>query len=115
MLWSDETNNESFCQVQHRHVWRRNRDAYKEKHLIPTVKYDGGSLMFWGCFNSRGPGALVRIDGIMNSTKYQATFESKINAFEHKKPFHFGDIFPIWSGFLMVCRWCHFLCIWGIL
>ena len=28
--------------------------------------------MFWGCFNSRGPGALVRIDGIINSTKYQA-------------------------------------------
>ena len=28
--------------------------------------------MFWGCFNSRGPGALVRIDGIMNSTEYQA-------------------------------------------
>ena len=27
--------------------------------------------MFWGCFNSRGPGALVRIDGIINSTKYQ--------------------------------------------
>ena len=50
----------------------RNRDAYKEKHLIPTVKYGGGSVMFWGCFNSRGPGTLVRIDGIMNSTKYQA-------------------------------------------
>ena len=28
-------------------------------------------VMFWGCFNYRGPGALVRIDGIMNSTKYQ--------------------------------------------
>lgn len=72
VLWSDETKIERFCQIQHRHVWRRNRDAYKEKHLIPTVKYGGGSVMFWGCFNSRGPGALVRIDGIMNSTKYQA-------------------------------------------
>ena len=72
VLWSDETKIESFCQVQHQHVWRRNRDAYKEKHLIPTVKYGGGSVMFWGCFNSRGPGALVRVDGIMNSTKYQA-------------------------------------------
>jgi hypothetical protein len=28
--------------------------------------------MFWGRFNSRGPGALVQIDGVMNSTKYQA-------------------------------------------
>ena len=37
-IWSDETKIERFCQVQHRHVWRRNRDAYKEKHLIATVK-----------------------------------------------------------------------------
>ena len=54
------------------HIWRRNRDAYKDKQLIPTVKYGGGSVMFRGCLNSRGPRALVRIDGIMNSTKYQA-------------------------------------------
>ena len=31
-----------------------------------------GSVMFWGCFNSRGPGALVKINDIMDSTKYQA-------------------------------------------
>ena len=67
VLWSDETKTESFCQVQHWHVWHRNRDAYKEKHLIPTVKYGGGSVMFWGCFNSRVPGVMVRIDGIINS------------------------------------------------
>ena len=36
------------------------------------MKYGGGSVMFWGCLNSRGPRALIRIDGIMNSTKYQA-------------------------------------------
>ena len=40
----------------HRHVWRRNRDAYKEKHLIPPVKYGGGSVMFWGCFNAAPKG-----------------------------------------------------------
>ena len=31
-----------------------------------------GHSCLWGCFNFKGPGALVRIDGIMNSTKYQA-------------------------------------------
>ena len=78
MLWSDETNIERFCQVHHRHVWRKNRDAYKEKHLIHTVKYGGGSVMFWGCFNSRGPGAMVMIDDIMNSTKYQAIWAENL-------------------------------------
>ena len=27
--------------------------------------------MLWGCFAASGPGALVKINGIMNSTKYQ--------------------------------------------
>ena len=61
---------ELFGHVQ-RHVCRQKRDAYKEKHLIHTVKYSGGSLMLWGCFAANGPEALVRINDIMNSTKYQ--------------------------------------------
>ena len=69
MFWSDETKIECFCQVQHRHVCRRNRDACKEKNLIHMVKYGGGSVMFWGCLI---PAALVRVDGIINSSKYQA-------------------------------------------
>ena len=51
--------------VHLRHVWRQKRDAYKEKHFIPTIKYGGGSLRLWG------PGALVKINGIINSSKYQ--------------------------------------------
>ena len=39
--------------------------------VIPTVKYGGGSVMLWGRFAASGPGALVKINGIMNSTKYQ--------------------------------------------
>ena len=45
------------------------RIAYNEKHLTPTVKLGGGSPMLWGCFAATGPGTLVTIDGIMNSTK----------------------------------------------
>ena len=50
---------------------RRNKIPNKHCERIAVL---GGSVMFWGCFNSRGPGALVKIDGIMNSTKYQAIF-----------------------------------------
>ena len=35
---------ELFGHVHCRHVWRQKMDAYKEKHLIPTVKYSGGSV-----------------------------------------------------------------------
>ena len=37
MLWSDG-------HIHRRHVCRQKRDTYKEKHLIPTIKYGGGSL-----------------------------------------------------------------------
>ena len=71
VLWSDETKILHFGHVHCRHVCHQKRDAYKEKHIIPTIKYDGGPLMLWGCFNASGPGALVKINGKINSTKYQ--------------------------------------------
>ena len=71
VLWSDETKIELFGHAHQRWVWRRKKDACAEKNLIPTVKYGGGSLMLWGCFASTGPGALVKVNGIMNSTQYQ--------------------------------------------
>ena len=69
VLWSDKTKIELFGHVRCWHVWRQNRDEYNENHLIPIVKYGGGSLMLWGRFVAGGPGAL-KINGIMNSTKY---------------------------------------------
>lgn len=38
----------------------------------------GGSIMLWGCFSSAGAGALVKIDEIMFSSKYQADLMKKI-------------------------------------
>ena len=62
---------ELFGHEHHCHVLQQKRDSYKEKHLIPTVKYGGGLLMIWGCFAASGPGALFKINRIMNSTTYQ--------------------------------------------
>ena len=71
VLWSDETKIELFGNKHSKWVWRTTKDAHAEKHLIPTVKYGGGSVMLWGCFASKGPGNLVRVHGIMNALKYQ--------------------------------------------
>ena len=62
---------ELFAHVHRRHVWHQKGDAYQEKHLIPTVKYGGGSLMFSGCFAASGPRALVKINGIINLTHFR--------------------------------------------
>ena len=84
MLWPDENKIELFVHLHRRHVCRQKRDTYKEKHLIPTFKYGGGSLMLWGCFTASGLEALVKINGIMNSTKYQDILATKLFASARK-------------------------------
>lgn len=71
VLWTDETKLELFGPMDQRYVWRRKNQAYTEKNTLPTVKHGGGSVMLWGCFASNGTGNLHRVDGIMDSTKYQ--------------------------------------------
>ena len=71
ILWDDETKLERFGAMDQRYIWRKKNEAYVEKNTLPTVKHGGDSLMFWGCFESLGTGNLQRVDGIMNSIKYQ--------------------------------------------
>ena len=42
VLWTDETKVEPFSKAFHSTVWD---EAYKEKNMVPTVKYRGGSKM----------------------------------------------------------------------
>ena len=45
---------------------------------IPTVKHVGGSIILWGCFESAGIVALVRIEGKMDGTKYRIILEENL-------------------------------------
>ena len=49
-----------------------------------TVSMFGGGLMLWGCFASSGPDYLVKINGMMNSTKYQVIFPKNMVASARK-------------------------------
>ena len=62
--------------MDQRYIWKKKNEAYVEKNTLPTVKHGGGSLMFWGYFASSGTGNLQRVDGIMNSIKYQDVMPS---------------------------------------
>ena len=57
--------------MDQRYVWKRKNEAYAEKNTLPTVKHGGGSVMLWGCFASSGTGNLQRVEGKMDSIKYQ--------------------------------------------
>ena len=51
-------------------MWRRVGEAYNKNCIKPTVKFGGGSVMFWGCFSWHGVGPLVVVEENMDSDVY---------------------------------------------
>ncbi len=66
VLWSDETKINLFDSDGVKRVWRQPGEEYKDKCVLPTVKYGGGSVMVWGCMSAAGTGELQFIEGTMN-------------------------------------------------
>ena len=77
-LWSDETKVNLFGSDGVQNVWRRPREEYTKKCLVPTVKHGGGSLMVWGFISAHGVGELHFIDGIMNADMYCKLLNAKM-------------------------------------
>jgi len=70
ILFSDESKFEILNPGRVGSVWRKPGTGLKNEHLVPTVKFGGGSVMVWGCFSYQGVGRLVFIEEIMNADKY---------------------------------------------
>ena len=74
-MWTEETKLELFGKAHYCTVYRKGKEAFKEKNTVPTVKHGGGSQMFWGCFAASGTGCLDCVHGIMKSEDYQRIWE----------------------------------------
>ena len=70
IIWSDESRFTLFKSDGWVKVWQRVGDAYKKNCIKPTIKFNGGSVIFWGCFNWNGVGPLVTVDENMDSNVY---------------------------------------------
>jgi hypothetical protein len=91
VLWSDETKIELFGHHEKRYVWRKPITFHHPENNIPIVKHCRGSIMLWGCFSTAGPGKLVRIEGIMDGTKYREVLEG--NLFRSSRDWRLGRRF----------------------
>ena len=62
------------------YVRRKVNTRYEMKHLKPTVKHGGGTVMVWGCFSYAGVGKITIIDGKMDSIQYTRIINSCLKA-----------------------------------
>ena len=59
-------------------VWRSPKEEYDSKCTVPTVKYNGGSVMVWGCCSRNGVGNLCFIEGIMDRFCYREILQKNL-------------------------------------
>ena len=84
---------ELFGHKKGHYAWRRKNTVFQDKHLLPTVKFGGGSIMLWGCAASAGTGNLVKVEGRMDSTQYQQILENNVQESVTKLKLRWGWIF----------------------
>lgn len=70
VIWSDECKFNLFQSDGRCFVYRKDGTRLEDINLSPTVKFGGGSVIVWACFNTKGVGNLVFIDGIMDKQQY---------------------------------------------
>jgi len=70
VLFSDESKFEIFGGKRRQYVRRQIGERMMNQCVIPTVKHGGGSVTVWGCFAENKVGDLVRIEEIIDKTRY---------------------------------------------
>jgi transposase len=70
VVWSDETKINRLGSDGREYTWIRDGVARNQSHYKGTVKFGGGSLMFWGCMMADGIGYGCQIEGNMDAETY---------------------------------------------
>ena len=75
VIFTDECKISKYGPDGNKHVWQKPGAQLLDHHVIPTVKFGGGSVMVWGVITYYGAGKLLFINSSMNSELYVAILE----------------------------------------
>ena len=75
VIWSDETKVNRLGSDGRKWVWKKPGSELTNKDIQGTMKFGGGSLMFWGCMTAQGIGYGCRIDGRMDAELYTSILD----------------------------------------
>jgi len=78
VVWSDETKINCLGSDGRKWVWKKPGEGLSDRLVDGTVKFGGGSLMFWGCMLWEGPGYGTKIDGRMDAKLYVGILEDEL-------------------------------------
>jgi transposase len=70
VIWSDETRFNVFGSDGRQYAWKKPGERLSDRLVSPTVKFNGGGIMVWGCMTYYGVGYLCRIDTTLDSKLY---------------------------------------------
>jgi transposase len=70
VLWTDETKVNKYLSDGIQYSWVNEMEGLSERQIQQTVKFGGGSVLFWGCMAWDGPGFVSKIEGNMDASLY---------------------------------------------
>jgi transposase len=84
IIFSDESKFNLFYSDGKVSVWREPGTGLDPRHIAPTIKHGGASVMVWACFSYYGTGNLVFIDGNMDAVMYVEILSDNLAASAQK-------------------------------
>ena len=66
VVWSDETKINCLGSDGRKWAWKRAGEGLSDRLVEGTLKFEGGSVILWGCRLWDGPGYASRIGGRMD-------------------------------------------------
>ena len=78
VIWSDETKVNRIGSNGWMYVWKKKGEPSQNKEIQGTVKFEGCSLMVWGCMGWNGVGILAEVEGRMDAEQYVSILEDNL-------------------------------------